>query len=228
MPARTPGASSFAASTSRSTIEPPAGCTASPSMRAGGWPHSSGRPSATRRALDDPGVIEAGVAEPAAPHTVEQLIATRLTLERSAACPSDSGAPPFSSRSASRRPRSRSTRATRSGASTGCCGAKLSGSGRSTSTSCRRASTQRWRASRGACPSTRPRPGSVSAARPCATISTRPAGDWAHGRRPKPSRHAARAEVSRGVLGTHPWSYGRPLLVSHCGRMFDRDRRRAG
>ena len=31
--------------------------------------------------LDDPEVIEAGVAEPAAPYTVEELVATRLKLE---------------------------------------------------------------------------------------------------------------------------------------------------
>ena len=61
--------------------------------RATGWlyrvaVHEGWRLAALERAtvsysstLDDPEVIEAGVAEPAAPHTVEQLIATRLRLE---------------------------------------------------------------------------------------------------------------------------------------------------
>jgi RNA polymerase sigma factor (sigma-70 family) len=61
--------------------------------RAAGWlyrvaVHEGWRLAALERgtvsyspSLDDPEVIEAGVAEPAAPHTVEQLIATRLRLE---------------------------------------------------------------------------------------------------------------------------------------------------
>ena len=61
--------------------------------RAAGWlyrvaVHEGWRLAALERAtvsyspsLDDPEVSEAGVAEPAAPHTVEQLIATRLRLE---------------------------------------------------------------------------------------------------------------------------------------------------
>ena len=61
--------------------------------RAAGWlyrvaVHEGWRLAALERAtvsyspsLDDPDVIEAGVAEPATTHTVEQLVATRLTLE---------------------------------------------------------------------------------------------------------------------------------------------------
>ena len=61
--------------------------------RAAGWlyrvaVHEGWRLAALERAtvsysprLDDPEVIEAGVAEPAAPHTVEQLIAMRLRLD---------------------------------------------------------------------------------------------------------------------------------------------------
>ena len=61
--------------------------------RAAGWlyrvaVHEGWRLAALERAtvsyspsLDDPEVIEAGVAEPAAPHTVEQLITTQLRLE---------------------------------------------------------------------------------------------------------------------------------------------------
>jgi RNA polymerase sigma factor (sigma-70 family) len=61
--------------------------------RAAGWlyrvaVHEGWRLAALERetlryapSFDDPEVVEAGVAEPAAPHTVEQLIATRLRLE---------------------------------------------------------------------------------------------------------------------------------------------------
>ncbi len=61
--------------------------------RAAGWlyrvaVHEGWRLAALERAtvsystsLDDPEVIDVGVAEPAAPHTLEQLIATRLRLE---------------------------------------------------------------------------------------------------------------------------------------------------